>query len=80
MTHFPFVQIMPMVWRVLLWIDHLNKSENIDLSLFEITSVCELRTFVTSHIVLKTNPEKNHLVVNTSCFSIGWKNKYFFFQ
>lgn len=58
MTHFPFVQIMPMVWRILFWIEHVNKTKNLDLGLPEIASVYDLRNFGFFHIIFKIKPQE----------------------
>lgn len=64
---------MPMVWRVLLWINHLNEVENLDIGLSEIADVYDLRNFGSSHISFKIITGKDHLFLNISCHNVGGK-------
>lgn len=48
---FPYTQIMLVVWHMLFWVNHLNKTEGLDLGLPEIDSIYNLLAFGSSYII-----------------------------
>lgn len=54
---------MPIVWRILFWIDKLNQSKDLDIGLAELSHMYDLATFGNSHFLLRLKPLKSPLVL-----------------
>ena len=69
---------MPVVWRILYWIDHLNRSKCLNIGLNELACVYDLSTFGNSRFLLKVKTDRSPLVLKSKHNDGAWKGRYFF--
>lgn len=55
-TQISYIQAMPIVWRVLFWIEKLNQSRGLDIVLVKLAHVYDVATFGNSRFPLCLNP------------------------
>lgn len=79
-TGISYIQAMPIVWRILYWIDQINQSKGLDIGLLELACVYDLTTFGNSRFLLKFKTHRTPLVLKTKQNDGSWKGKYLFLR
>ena len=78
MIRVSYIQAMPIVWRVLCWIDQVNQSKGLDIDLHELACMYDLTTFRHSDFLLKVKTHISPLVLKNKQNDGAWKEKYLF--
>ena len=55
-TGLSFIQTMPIIWRVLYWINLLNENKKLNIGVEELASVYDLQTYGSSRFLFKVKP------------------------
>ncbi|KAL6550642.1 hypothetical protein OROMI_021130 [Orobanche minor] len=71
-TKLAYVQTMPIVWRVQYWIDHVNRTTDLDISLPEIARVYDLQIYGSYCFLFKVRNKRTHL---TEIFNLWPRQK-----
>ena len=71
---------MPTIWRILYWIDHLNRSTDLSIGLNELDHVYDLTNFENSFFLLKVKDKRFPLLLKFMHNYAASKGKYFFFR
>lgn len=69
---------MPIVWKVLFWIEILNQSSGLYISRYELDYLYDVATFGNSPFLLRLKPRQSLFVLKTKQNDGDWKEKYFF--
>ena len=69
---------MPIIWRILYWIDQVNQSKLLDIRLPELAYMYDLTTFGNSCFLLKVKTHKSSIVLKNKHNDGAWKEKYIF--
>jgi hypothetical protein len=77
-TGISFIQAMPIIWRVLYWINQMNQNKKLNIGIGELASVYDLSTYGSSRFLFKVKPGKNHLVLKSKRNDGPWKERFFF--
>lgn len=77
-TKISYIQAIPIVWRILFWINILNQSKDLNIGLVESAHVYDITTFRSSHFFLIIKYHISPFVLNTKHNDEAWKEKYFF--
>ena len=77
-TGLSFIQAMPIIWRVLYWVNLLNENKKLNIGVEELASVYDLQTYGSSRLLFKVKPGRNHLVLKSKQNDGPWKERYFF--
>ena len=77
-TGIPYIQTMPVVWRILHWINLLNNSHGMGLGLGEVASVYDIRAFKSFWFSLKAKPGRIPLILESNLEDGLWKGRFFF--
>ena len=77
-TGLSFIQAMPIIWRVLYWINLLNENKKLNIGVEELASVYDLQTYGSSRFLFKVKLGRNHLVLKSKQNDGPWKERYFF--
>ena len=64
-TGLSFIQAMPIIWRVLYWINQLNQSKKLNIGVEEVASFYDLSTYGSCRFLFKVKPGHNHLVLRS---------------
>ena len=60
-TKISYIQAMPIVWRMLLWVNRLNQSKDMSIGFAELAHVYDLTTFRSSCSLLKVKSHKSSI-------------------
>ena len=71
---------MPIVWRVLFWIEKFNQSRGLDIGLLEFNYMYDLDSFGYSRFLLRLKPHQSPFVLKMKHNNGSWKEKYFFLR
>jgi hypothetical protein len=77
-TGLSFIQAMPIIWRVLYWINLLNQNKKLNIGVEDLASVYDLSTYGSSRFLFKVKPGQNHLVLRSKQNDGPWKERFFF--
>ena len=69
---------MPVIWRILYWINLLNEKNEIKIGVNELASVYDLQTHGSSRFLFKLKTGKNRLVLKSKQNDGPWKERFFF--
>ena len=69
---------MPTIWRILNWIDHLNRSRDVSIGINELAYIYDLMTFGDSRFLFEVKTGRFPLVLNSKHNNSALKGKYFF--
>ena len=69
---------MPVIWRILYWIDFLNEKNEMKIGVNELASVYDLKTHGSSRFLFKLKTGRNRLVLKSKQNDGPWKEQFFF--
>ena len=69
---------MPVIWRVLYWVDLLNEKRGMKIGVSELAFVYDLQTHGSSRFLFKVKTGKTHLVLKSKQNDGSWKERFFF--
>lgn len=77
MTKISYIKTMSAVWRILYWIDNLNRSIGLNICLNELAFVYDLSNLGNSRFLLKFKTEGSPHVLKSKHNDIAWNGGYF---
>jgi hypothetical protein len=77
-TKISYIQAMPVIWRILYWINLLNEKNEMKIGVNELASVYDLQTHGSSRFLFKLKTGKNRLVLKSKQNDGPWKERFFF--
>lgn len=77
-TKLPYIQVTPIIWRIMYSVEHLNQTHDRDMDLAKLSHVYDLSTFDNSRFLFKFKFNKSPLVLKTKHSDGAWKERYFF--
>ncbi|KAJ0800719.1 hypothetical protein HanPI659440_Chr03g0106821 [Helianthus annuus] len=73
-----YIQVMPMVWRVLYTLEHIIENEGIDIGLSELIRLYNLVSHGSHRFLLKHKHQKPHPLLKVTKNDSNWRNQFFF--
>lgn len=64
-TKFSYIHVIPIIWRILYWIERVNLSYNLDIGLTELAFVYDLSTFGSFCFLLRVKTNKPPVISKT---------------
>ncbi|KAM0026312.1 hypothetical protein Hdeb2414_s0020g00556811 [Helianthus debilis subsp. tardiflorus] len=78
LTGISYIQVMPMMWRVLFTLERIIEQEDIEFGMSELSELYNLVSHGSHRFLFKHKPGEPHPILKTTKNDNKWKKRFFF--